>query len=57
MAGPSAGTLSGSIARARKKISRYGVSTSRTASYIQFGRFARVRAWKRSKCSAGRGSL
>ena len=55
--GPSCGTLSEAMHRARKITKRIGVSTIRTTSYIQSAPFVRVRSWKRSKCSLGRGSL
>ena len=53
---PVSGTFSTPIARALKNNRQIGVMITRTTSHIRFGPL-RALAWKRSKYSAGRGSL
>jgi hypothetical protein len=57
IAGPSTGTLSESMQRVRKNVSRYGVRNMRTTWYMWSGRPRRVRSWYFVKYSAGRSSL
>jgi hypothetical protein len=55
--GPLGGTRSAPTPRARNSVQAQSEVTTRTISYMTSGSRRRERAWKRSKYSAGRGSL